>query len=409
MAATRPRPGAKQALFSFTPMDGFGVDSGPESAYINRMPSVVHPGKALSDQLSARGWSQIDLTFVLGCNPKVVNQIVNGKQGVSPAMSKALGHALGLPSDYFAGLQRAYDLAEAKDPEAGIAARASLLSVYPVREMVRRGWLRSAAAEDLGTQLASFFEVNGMGEIPYIAHSARKTAYEQREVPPAQLAWLFRLRQIAKAIAVAPYSERTLADAVVKMRALLTAPEEVRKVPRIMAECGVRYVIVEALPQSKIDGACFWLDSKSPVIGMSVRFDRIDNFWFVLRHECEHVLKGHGRQRLEGMIDADLSVSGMGDSPNVPEEERQANEAAAEFCVPQDKMRSFVLRKNPFFYEKDVLAFAKLNGVHPGVPVGQIQHKTGRFNHLRKHQVKIREHLLPGAIVDGWDRPFSIE
>jgi HTH-type transcriptional regulator / antitoxin HigA len=92
-----------------------------------------------------------------------------------------------------------------------------------------------------------------------------------------------------------------------------------------------------------------------------------------------------------------------------PWEENVANAAALEFCVPQDKMLSFMHRKNPFFYEKDVLAFAKINGVHPGIPVGQIQYKTGRFDYLRKHQVKIREFVLPNAIVDGWDRPFRTD
>ena len=109
------------------------------------------------------------------------------------------------------------------------------------------------------------------------------------------------------------------------------------------------------------------------------------------------------------MIDADLSGTSSDDSSNVPEEERIANAAASEFCISQEKMLSFIHRKNPFFYEKDVLAFAKLNSVHPGIPVGQIQHKTGRFDYLRKHQVKIREFVIPAAIVDGWDRPFSVE
>ena len=142
---------------------------------------------------------------------------------------------------------------------------------------------------------------------------------------------------------------------------------------------------------------------------MSTRFDRIDNFWFVLRHECEHVLRGHGRQNPEGMIDTDIGSLNTNPTSDIPEEELQANAAAADFCVPQDKMQSFILRKNPFFYEKDVMAFAKINGVHPGLPIGQIQNKTGRFDYLRKHQVKIREHLFPGAIVDGWDRQFNIE
>ena len=371
------------------------------------MTEPIHPGRVLADELASRTWSQTDLTFVLGCNPKAVNQIINGKQGISPAMSKALGQALGLSPSHFADLQRAYDLAMAGDPDPGVTARATMMQTYPIREMVRRGWLRSASASDLGSQLARFFETNDPNSIPHLAHAARKTG-AQGGATPVQLAWLYRVRQIAKSITVPMYSQTALASAAARMRDLLTAPEETRHVPRMMTECGVRFLIVEALPQSKIDGVCLWLDSKSPVIALSMRFDRIDNFWFVLRHECEHVLCGHGQHSREGIIDADMKV-GAADMPDVSEEERQANKAAAEFCVPQDKMNSFILRKNPFFYEKDVVAFAKLNGVHPGLPVGQIQNKLNRYDYLRKYQVKIREYVVPGAIVDGWDRPFNAE
>src|SRR6185437_17084089 len=100
--------------------------------------------------------------------------------------------------------------------------------------------------------------------------------------------------------------------------------------------CGVRLIFVEKLPQANIDGVCFWLDD-SPVIGMSLRFDRIDNFWFVFRHEVDHVLHKDGKQNpviddLEGIkasTDASLSA-----------QERRANAAAANFCAPSDKVRS---------------------------------------------------------------------
>lgn len=368
------------------------------------MTDIVHPGKILADDLAARGWSQSDLTFVLGCNPKSVNQIVNGKQGISPAMSKALSQALGVSPDHYVNLQRAYDLATANEPDASVAARANILKTYPVREMTRRGWLQSDGTASLEARLARFFDVGDANAVPYLAHAARKTGYEARDVPPAQLAWLFRVRQIAKTMVVRPYSRQALADAVIRMRDWLNEPEEARNVPRLLAECGVRFVIVETLPQSKIDGVCFWLDARSPVISLSMRFDRIDNFWFVLRHECEHVLQGHGRSNPEGIIDVDLGGSPL----NVSEEERVANAAAAEFCVPQAKMQSFIARKNPFFYEKDVVAFAKLNGVHPGLPIGQIQHHTNRYDYLRRYQVKIRQHVLPSAVADGWDRILDL-
>lgn len=73
--------------------------------------------------------------------------------------------------------------------------------------------------------------------------------------------------------------------------------------PRILAEAGVRLVFVEAMAGSKLDGACFWLTDDQPVIGMSLRFDRMDNFWFVLRHEIEHVLQEDGKDSHAPIID----------------------------------------------------------------------------------------------------------
>ena len=372
------------------------------------MLDIPHPGIHLKAELEKRGWAQTDLGFVLGCHPKAVNQIVNGKQGISPPMSKALGEALGLPLDYFANLQKTYELATANDPDPSVSLRAKMRSNYPIREMIKRGWLTDGDADHLGSELARFFEVSNASEVPYLAHAAKKTSYEQKEIPAPQLAWLFRVRQIAKSITAPKYSEQALLDAVARMRDMLVAPEEARHVPRILAECGVRFIVVEALPQSKIDGVCFWLGKNSPVIGMSMRFDRIDNFWFVVRHEIEHVLRGHGRAAPEGMIDAELTGEHAGTGQSLPEEERVANAASADFCVPTDKMESFIVRKDPFFYEKDVLAFSKINNVHPALPIGQIQHRTGRYDYLRKYQSKIREFVLPGAIADGWNQtPLS--
>ena len=172
----------------------------------------------------------------------------------------------------------------------------------------------------------------------------------------------------------------------------------VRHVPRLLENAGVRFVIVEALPKSAIDGVCFWLGPNKPVIGMSMRFDRIDNFWFVLRHECAHVLHGHGKS--EVILDCDLGD--MDEASMINDEERIANREAADFCVPEKKMNSFYLRKNPYFSEKEVVAFSMRVGVHPGLVVGQIQRRMGRYDFLRKHLVKVRETLADSMMMDGW-------
>jgi len=358
---------------------------------------VKHPGYYIKEEMEARGWSQRDLAFILGSTDQVLNPILNGKRGISPDMAKAFGEAFDVPAEFFANLQQAYDLAQARTPDPSVAVRRNMQSAYPVREMIKRGWIELSDAAMIETQLARFFDASDPSAIPYFgSYTAKKGGYEER-LPPAQLAWLFRVRQIAQSIAAPRYSPKALRSAIAEFDTLLYTPDEVRRIPKLLMDCGIRFIVVEKLPTADIDGVCFWLDSESPVIGMSTRRDKIDNFWFVLRHECEHVLQGHGKEH--EMIDIDLDH--VNESPS-SEEERIANTAASEFCVPREKLESFLSRKHPFYYEKDVIAFARILNRHPGLVVGQMQHKLNRYDYLTRHLVKIRQFLLPGAITDGW-------
>ena len=270
--------------------------------------------------------------------------------------------------------------------------------------MIRRGWLADADAANLELQMARFFEVSSAEDIPHLPHAGKKPRYD--EIPPAQLAWLFRVRQIARSITVVEFSSEKLRAALSDLRRLLTSPENIHHIPCILAECGVRFILVEPLPQGKIDGVCFWLDPNSPVIGMSLRYDRIDNFWFVLRHEIEHVLQRHGQADEVGMIDELEGNRAAVDGPDLPAEELIANKAAAEFCIPRHEILEFIAQRSPYISEREVLSFAKRLDVHPGLVVGQIHSRTGRYDFLRRYLVKVRQFILPDAITDGWGHVF---
>ncbi len=364
-----------------------------------------HPGFYIREEMEARGWLQRDLAFILGVQEQAINQILAGRRGISPDMAQQLGAAFDVPPEFFANLQLAYDMAQSKKPDPAVAMRGTLQGVFPVREMIRRGWIEQSDPILLESQLADFFEVETASEIPYLPHAARKSRYEDREIPAAQLAWLFRVRQVARSVASRLYSERALRAALPKIESLMISPDATREVPRILMECGVRFVAVEKLPGAEIDGVCFWLRD-SPVIGMSLRRDKIDNFWFVLRHEIEHVLRGDGRK--EEMLDVLEGESSSATNNSLPPEERAANAAAEEFCVPKERMESFMRRKHPFYYEKDVLAFSRLANRHPGIVVGQMQRRMNRYDYLVRHQAKVRQFLLPGAIADGWGQTIPV-
>jgi HTH-type transcriptional regulator/antitoxin HigA len=331
--------------------------------------------------------------------------IISGKRGISPDMARSLGDAFDVHPDLFANLQMNFDMAQAKQPKPGVSLLGKMHVSYPVREMVNRGWLVNAEAEMINQQLARFFEVQNTAQVPYMAHAAKKRSlYEEREIPPAQLAWLFRVRQIAKSISVPKYSEGRLREAVETMRGLTVAPEQTREIPRLLSECGVRFIIVEKLPNSKIDGVCFWLNEHSPVIGMSIQRDTIDNFWFVLRHELEHILLKHGRKA--EMIDGDLQKSN--DDALEPEEEKVANAAARDFCVVTAKFESFMIRKKPFYSERDVIAYSRIINRHPGIVVGQMQRYLDNYSYLTRYLSKVRQFVMQGAIADGWGQIMPI-
>ncbi|HXA16607.1 MAG TPA: helix-turn-helix domain-containing protein [Thermoanaerobaculia bacterium] len=363
------------------------------------------PGQLIKGLLEYNGWSQAVLAIVLGVDRTVITKLIADKRAIDADMALLLGEVFQLPPEKFLTLQNEYTLAMARvisRPDPGRSRRARLFGDLPVVEMIKRGWLDVADARDVPkveAALMKFFGATSIDDIEILPHAAKKTIVSTVATPP-QIAWIHRVRQIASEMLVARYSPAHVRNAITSLSNLLFAAEEARKVPKILAEAGIRFVIVESLPSAKIDGVCFWLNDFAPVIGMSMRYDRIDNFWFVLRHEMEHVLQRHGHEAV--MLDTELEGEKAGCGATVSKEERIANEAAADFCVPAKSLQSFVARKAPLFAERDIIGFARTLRIHPGLVAGQLQHKTGRYDRFKNHVVKVRSIVAPNAIIDGW-------
>jgi HTH-type transcriptional regulator/antitoxin HigA len=370
------------------------------------------PGQLLQHLLAERGWSNRVLAVVLDTEESGISKLIADKRPLSPELAISLEEVFGVAADQFLALQRDFDLAKARivsRPNPSRAMRANIFGSLPASEMIKRGWLDVSDIRDMPSvesELAKFFKVSSIADVEILPHSAKKTE-AFGDITDVQLAWLYRVRQIASELIVAKYSQESVEECAKKLSSLLNSKEEARKAPRILAEAGIRFVIVEALPSAKIDGVCFWLNDKSPVIGMSMRYDRIDNFWFVLRHELEHVIQRHGL--VKASIDAELEGGNAGVGDDVPEEERIANRAASEFCVPQKLMKAFIARKSPYFSEQDILAFSSVAKVHPGLVAGQIRYITGKYNLFTSHIVKIRSVVSPSAAVDGWGDVYPVE
>src|SRR6185312_5475662 len=260
-------------------------------------PNVVpidHPGTFIAEELEARGWHQTDLAYILGMSPQQLNPLLSGKISVTPDMAAQLGEAFDMPAEFFANLQKLYDLNKAKPVDPGVKKRAAWLSHFPVREMIKRGWIEDTEAGLLDLQMLRFFGKNRVEDIPFIGdadipHAAKKSGGYSSGPTEVQYVWLHRVMKIAECEDAKVFSADRLREFLPRIRAHLRAREDMIQIPRILQECSVRFALVEALPGSKIDGVCVWLNDQ-PAIGMSTRLDRFDNFAFVLRHEIEHAL-----------------------------------------------------------------------------------------------------------------------
>lgn len=363
---------------------------------LRRPAEAFRPGEYIQDEIDARGWSQTDLAEIMGRPVSVINEVISGKRGITPETAVALEAALDLDAQYWLNLETAYRLWQVDAPERDhVARRARLYQIAPVGQMIRRGWLaKSESVDVLEAQVQQYFELPEI-DAPLKFPAMKSGASRNEAYTPAQLAWLYRARQLARAVPVQSYHHLGLLETIGRIRALAQEPESARYVPNVLAEVGVRFLIVQPLPGSKIDGACFWLDEDAPVITLSLRVDQIDTFWLVLMHELGHVLSG------DESIDTDLAVSSV--KSDCSAMERKADRFAVETLIPQQDLEHFINRKRGPYRQELVMGFAMTAGIHPGIVAGQLQHREGfSGSRFRKFLRPVRAIVTAAALTDGW-------
>lgn len=373
-----------------------------------KVAEAFRPGEFIMEELDARNWSQLELSEIIGREPKVINDVILGKRSITPEIANALGEAFGTSAQYWMNLESSYQLWLAKDSDNVISRRSKLYQIAPIKEMIRRHWIEpSGNVEILEKQVMRFFEMKNLDEPIHFRHAARRGT---QEIIPSQNAWLFRAKQLAYAVHAKTFSDQSFRNGLVILQKLLSSAVEVRQVPRVLAEAGIRFIILEHLPQSRIDGVTFWLGDKIPVVVLSLRFDRIDWFWYTLAHELSHVKQRDGLKSNVITLDTDL----VGDDTRLlleqrTQSERQADLFAANFLVAQSDLDNFILRVRPLYGKSKIVNFAHRIEVHPGIVVGQLQFRNEiHWSVHRKMLEKVRHIITQSALTDGWGQILPV-
>jgi HTH-type transcriptional regulator/antitoxin HigA len=369
----------------------------------DRVPAQVFPpGDLIEEEIDARGWTQQDLADILHKPLPTVNQIIKGKRAILPDTAKRLAAAFGNSAQFWMNLEAAWQLSRQDSAETDkVRSRAQIYKLAPVREMEKRGWIKSTTGHGaLKAELSRFFGVETLEFLPAMMGAARASVNGQYAgMTASQWAWCRRACQIAPAVRAQRFQRSKVPDAVAALKELLCDPEEIRHVPTILANVGIRFVVVEHLKGTRIDGAALWPTQNKPVIVVSLRYGRLDHFWFTLMHELAHIYHRDG-------IQADVNTAELGAAQVVEAAEVRANQQAATWLVDQDLLDVFILRTTPLYSTQRIGNFARRLGVNASIIVGQLKYRGQlewpRFSRL--HNVGIRDVACESVLCDGWGR-----
>lgn len=155
-----------------------------------------------------------------------------------------------------------------------------------------------------------------------------------------------------------------------------------RLAQEFLANHGIHLVYLEHLPRTHLDGAALQLADSTPVIGLTLRYDRLDNFWFCLLHELAHIGRHMNETNSEAFVD-DLSLRDV-HAARRDSRETEADEWAENGLIPEDIWNTSKVKDKPT--PLAVIELAQRLGIHPAIIAGRIRYETRNF-HLLSHFV----------------------
>ena len=353
------------------------------------------PGEFIQAELTKRGWSQASLAEILGRPIAAINEVIKGRRALTPEMAVALGKTFKQPAELWAHREAAYRLSLVEHaPDDDTAQKAHLFESAPVKDMQRRGWIDPQLQQ--ATHLESALKAFYRKDVFAVARQARPSAHFSN----AQRAWLCQAATVAERVRVRPYAPEKLKAALPKLRNLAALPERAAHAPILLAELGVRLVVIEDLPRTLIDGAAFCLDNdpSKPVVALSLRIDRHESAWHTIGHEVQHVLRGDP-------LSLDTELVGKDRAVLHEEIERAADEGSANWLIPKNELDDFIRRTKPYFARERIIQFANRMHIHPSVIIGQLHHRgTIGWEKGNDFCPKVREHFLSMTTSDGYTK-----
>ena len=332
------------------------------------------PVAAIEFRMDQQGLAPRDLVPFIGSRSKV-SEVLSGKRSITMPMARALHEHLGIPADVLLQVPRA----TADQPVDDIHWRR-----FPLKEMARRNWVRSVPdlAERAEELIRDLIDRAGGWQVARAA-LYRKNDHLRTNAKTdlyALHAWCWQVLATANSNPPEPaYEPGTVTLEFLQQVARLSWSEDGPRVAReFLARHGIPLLIERHLPRTYLDGAALRLGDGRPVIALTLRYDRIDSFWFCLLHELAHVGRHLDHDVGTAFVD-DLSLRKL-DRGLEDQREAEADEWAAEALIPSAEWEASPVRNHPT--PLGVMSLAHHLQVHPATVAGRIRYERQDYRLL---------------------------
>jgi HTH-type transcriptional regulator/antitoxin HigA len=345
---------------------------------------VFHPGETLQDELDERGITQTEFAEIIDRPTRTVNEIVNSKRAITPETAQAIAAALGTSPEMWLKMQARYDvheLAKKENKTDEVKERASLYERFPISDLIRRGYLPpKKSVSEIKSKLAGILEIPSLDVFDdYVMPTCHRTS-KVGDIKDGYLkTWVLLGRRKAEKIKVGKFDAEKLKEFAGHIKKLSFIEGGEKKLITQLQEIGVRVVFLSHFAKTRVDGAVTWVDGK-PIIILSLRYDRIDNFYFTLLHEIGHIVKHPGEN-----FEDDLT--NRADSKKEDEADAFASKALGLEGV-SDRLGKIDITA------AHLTKISKENEVHVGLLIGHLQHENILgYHQFRKGLPKIKGEL----------------
>jgi HTH-type transcriptional regulator / antitoxin HigA len=338
----------------------------------NISPLDLDPIEAIKFRMEQMNLSRKDLADLIGSESKV-SEILSGTRKLSLSMIRKLHKNLGIS---FTSL-----LADDSKQISDVAPID--YSRFPLAEMQKRGCfgklhkglkeLQEYAEELVTTFCGDYLKELQLEESQPVQAYLRSPLHQRgkRSLDKyALLAWqICVLKKSADTPMHSEYNKDLITEdwlnSLVKFSMSKDGPHLVRE---HLAQYGITLIIEPHFKKTFLDGAAMMF-KKRPIIALTLRHNRIDNFWFVLAHELAHLIKHINPKNSDQMS---IFIDDLEITDNLDKFEEEADETANEALIPSCEWEKV---KNRIKSSDDVISFAKQIGINPGIVAGRIRHE----------------------------------